>query len=289
MRPCVVVADDLTGSCDTGVHFAAAGFETVVCLGPESIATCPADVVVINTRTRSQPSLEGIRRVRDAVARAPECSVLYKKIDSTIHGHVVAEVVAALESSTRRSAVIAPAYPRLGRTVQGGMLHVFGSPRVRLGDLFSRSLTVCNDFDSVLREDRFAYVPDTVSDEDISRICDEVLPHRTALLFVGSGGLAREIALRLAREFDAVPGPHGRPEVREGPLAVFVGSHNPVTIQQVARLLASGLPVEAIDVRIDAGYGPAEKWMSQVRASRAILFCGGESAQLVCGALARGP
>ena len=60
MRPCVVVADDLTGSCDTGVHFAAAGFETVVCLGPDSVATCPADVVVINTRTRSQPSLEGI-------------------------------------------------------------------------------------------------------------------------------------------------------------------------------------------------------------------------------------
>jgi uncharacterized protein YgbK (DUF1537 family) len=198
---------------------------------------------------------------------------------------VVAEVVAALESSTRHSAVIAPAYPRLGRTVQGGMLHVFGSPRVRLGDLFSRCLTVCNDFDIVLREDRFAFIPDMVSDEDVSRICDDVLPHRGALLFVGSGGLAREIALRLAREFEPPSRPHRQPEVRHGPLAVFVGSHNPVTIQQVERLLASGLPVEAIDVRIDAGYGPAEKWMAQVRTSRAILFCGGESAQLVCGGL----
>jgi len=285
VRPCVVVADDLTGSCDTGVHFAAAGFETIVCLGPESIATCPADVVVINTRTRSQPSLEGIRRVRDAVARAPECSVLYKKIDSTIHGHVVAEVVAALESSTRRSAVIAPAYPRLGRTVQDGILHVFGSPRVRLRDLFSRSLTVCSDLESVSREEHLGYIPDMFSDEDVARICDEVMLHRSALLFVGSGGLAREIAPRLAREFDAPSRPHRQPEVRQGPLAVFVGSHNPVTIQQVERLLASGLPVEAIDVRIDAGYGPAEKWIAQVRASRAILFCGGESAQLVCGAL----
>ena len=159
MRPCVIIADDLTGSCDTGVHFAVAGFKTIVCLGPEAVAACPGDVIVVNTRSRSQPSMEGIRRVRDAVARAPECSVLYKKIDSTIHGHVVAEVAAVLEASTRQSAVIAPAYPRMGRTVQGGMLHVSGSPRVRLGDLFSRSrsLTVCNHLESILGEEHFAY------------------------------------------------------------------------------------------------------------------------------------
>ena len=51
-------------------------------------------------------------------------ALLFKKIDSDLRGHVGEEVSAAMDASRARIAIVAPAFPAMGRTVEHGMLRV---------------------------------------------------------------------------------------------------------------------------------------------------------------------
>ena len=60
--------------------------------------------------------------------------LVYKKIDSTLRGHVGAELQAALAAAPLfAGAIVAPAFPEQGRTLSGGRLRVQGRPADELG------------------------------------------------------------------------------------------------------------------------------------------------------------
>lgn len=133
MSPFGVLADDLTGACDTGVAFSARGARVLVLVTPE--APLPAqnaggawDVVVQNTESRHLAPAEAAHRVRDGNARLGlgGWPVRYKKIDSTLRGALAAEAAPLLAAGS--SLVVAPAFPAAGRTVVGGVLRVGGRP-----------------------------------------------------------------------------------------------------------------------------------------------------------------
>ncbi len=83
---------------------------------------------MLDTDSRSLPPDEAALRVREASEKISGAGVVYKKIDSTLRGNVVAEVREMLAATGRKRAVIAPAFPAAGRTTSGGVQMVYNRP-----------------------------------------------------------------------------------------------------------------------------------------------------------------
>ena len=64
----IVIADDFTGSNDTGVQLAKKGARTEVMLTPDQKPSRRADVLVINTESRAMPAAEAGKAVAQALA-----------------------------------------------------------------------------------------------------------------------------------------------------------------------------------------------------------------------------
>ncbi|EDO2269292.1 D-threonate kinase, partial [Salmonella enterica subsp. enterica serovar Braenderup] len=127
----MVIADDFTGSNDTGVQLAKKGARTEVMLSASQKPSRRADVLVINTESRAMPADQAASAVYAALSPWCETSpapLVYKKIDSTFRGNIGAEVTAAMRASQRKLAVIAAAIPAAGRTTLEGKCLVNGVP-----------------------------------------------------------------------------------------------------------------------------------------------------------------
>jgi len=121
-----LIADDFTGAMDSGAQFSYSR------LGVHfRFAGLPGgDVEIIDTASREIPEPESVARVQAACSSLAGRN-LFKKIDSTLRGHVGAEILAVLSASPYRKAVICPAAPLQGRTVLNGLLYVNGVPLER--------------------------------------------------------------------------------------------------------------------------------------------------------------
>jgi len=127
MTRCLVVADDLTGSCDAGHEFAAREYDTRVVLSPQTDAAVGGDVTVHNTDSRYADPAVAADRVR-AVLGDADGSVVFKKVDSTLRGNVRVEVDAATRAVDPALVVVAPAFPGNGRVTASGYHLVDGRP-----------------------------------------------------------------------------------------------------------------------------------------------------------------
>lgn len=130
-----IVADDLTGAGDTAVQFVRAGWSTRLSVegAKEALAAgAPdAEVLAVTTQSRAMSDADAARVVQDNVARlrAAGAQRLYKKVDSTLRGAFKAEIEAARVAWREDAiAVICPAFPATGRTVEAGVLTVNGKP-----------------------------------------------------------------------------------------------------------------------------------------------------------------
>jgi uncharacterized protein YgbK (DUF1537 family) len=124
----VVIADDFTGAAElAGIGFRH-GLKTEICtVVPERPEV---DLLVIAADTRSKDvsaavtdMLEITRRVREL---GPE--LVYKKTDSVLRGHVVAELKVHMKVLGFKQALLVPANPVLGRVIRGGHYFVNGVP-----------------------------------------------------------------------------------------------------------------------------------------------------------------
>lgn len=134
-----IVADDLTGACDTALQFFSAQAQTHILLDFQKLArdegTLDSDeenqVWSINTASRHMEPLEAQAMVRQAVAFCRDklgVENFYKKIDSTLRGHIAHECLGMLDELKAQCAVIVPAYPLEGRRTVGGYQLVRGVP-----------------------------------------------------------------------------------------------------------------------------------------------------------------
>jgi 4-hydroxythreonine-4-phosphate dehydrogenase len=214
----LILADDLTGAADAAAAFLGRARKVSVFLDENKGTRSGVCSVDLDTRVRSERSACAIVRKAFASRAARDASILFKKIDSTLRGHVAAELAAARGALGRaRPVVLAPAFPAQRRIVRNGRLYVRG---VALpGSLRERFA-----LDGIL-------VPDCASDADLDRIARAGLALRPRPLFVGSAGLARAIARTLPRAPTA-----RRPRIREAPVITVVGSPSPVSLRQARRL-----------------------------------------------------
>jgi D-threonate/D-erythronate kinase len=126
-----VIADDLTGANDTGVQFAKQGLKTIVLMGMDlPSGMIEEDVVVADSRSRSLTPEEAYREVARTAAWVRDCQfhAVFKKIDSTLRGNIGPEIDAIMDTCGQEMAVVAPAFPKNGRTTVGGYLLLHGVP-----------------------------------------------------------------------------------------------------------------------------------------------------------------
>ncbi|HEU5088808.1 MAG TPA: four-carbon acid sugar kinase family protein, partial [Roseiflexaceae bacterium] len=91
-----VLADDFTGALDSGVELVRAGFSAQFQIQPST--ECSADVLIVSSESRNRLAAEARMRVAEAVARL-QGRRLFKKIDSTMRGHVGAEIEVVLAAT----------------------------------------------------------------------------------------------------------------------------------------------------------------------------------------------
>jgi uncharacterized protein YgbK (DUF1537 family) len=123
-----IIADDLTGATDAAVPFAQAGFRTIVVLDPKQLSKVNADVIAITTYSRHDPPSLARKKVKAAcdLLHSLGCKLLYKKMDSTVQGNIVAEAEAARDVMGFRTVLVCPANPSQGRRIRKGILFVKG-------------------------------------------------------------------------------------------------------------------------------------------------------------------
>ena len=267
-----VIADDLTGSCDTAAQFTRYGMRVAMTGASDPEPGLDLDLLVVNTASRGLP-VEGARRVAGRAARSLLTSgsrPVYKKIDSTLKGPWCQELAAVMAVVRPDLAIVAPAFPAWGRTTRGGKLLLDGRPAhprsargagasgIDSGDLLGRLRAEFGSQAELLRRDLLRRAPGVVeqrirtafrkghrvllfdieSDSDLESLALTGRRLDEALLWVGSAGLARFLPLSWGRAPTraASPGPEA-----PGPVLLICGSLNPVNSAQLERLGRRGL------------------------------------------------
>ncbi|MFI8522624.1 four-carbon acid sugar kinase family protein [Streptomyces sp. NPDC085481] len=319
----VVLADDLTSAADGAAPFRRSGHRALVLFAPpEGLpAAAPAreaGVTAVDLGTRLADATEAADRTRCAAGTFARADLLVKTVDSTLRGHVAAEIRAALTGSGRRAAVVAPAFPAEGRTTVGGVQYVRGvrvdesefardpAHPVRSADL-TRVLPEATVVEpgqlcvlSELINTGGVFVCSAATDAELDAVVAAV-SHPEDVLWVGSPGLAAALARRHPRDpADAFP---ELPAVRR-PLTV-VGSANPASRRQLAALYeqsgAAGADAEDLTAPVLALHTPDEPGadpaglvdrlasdagkLTGMGLADGLVLTGGETAAAVLGAL----
>jgi len=124
----VAIADDITGAAEIGGIGVRYGLKTM--LSATGRASEKADLLVLYSNTRSLPEKEAVAQMErlTRTINGSEPELVYKKTDSVLRGHVVAELQAQLGVLQRRMALLAPVNPGMGRTIVKGRYFIYGQP-----------------------------------------------------------------------------------------------------------------------------------------------------------------
>ncbi len=273
----LVIADDLTGACDTGAQFAGQGVPTLVTMEVDYAFDPPEDeypVIVASTESRHLSAAEAAARVEMVVRRAGAAGVerFYKKTDSTLRGNIGAELQALLRASGNRLLAFAPAFPRLGRFTRGGyqyvgnrLLHETAFARDPLDPVTDSYIPAIVSRQSdiptrIIRRNadeapidwqpgEWIGVFDAESDDDLRRVGERLKRERRLGALAGSAGFAACLPQLLGLRSRALPNPDC--PARPGQMLAINGSLNEVSLRQAAGAEACGfavvqLPPEAL-------------------------------------------
>lgn len=254
--PCGIIADDLTGACDTGAAFARRGFATTVLLERESPLEAGTEVVILNTESRNDSVRQAQAKVRIACRYLTDTRfrILYKKIDSTLKGPVQTEIEAVLKANRFACAIVCPAFPAQGRAVRQATLCVRGEPLVDLSTYFcnrrnfrivrvSRPISPAKVIGAIGSGCQ-CVIPDAETERDLAGLVRAAFRSASRVLLVGSAGMARHVADLLVRKesplqrFATRLCGHGCPRSpgRSSFPLILTGSNNPVTQRQIEAL-----------------------------------------------------
>jgi D-threonate/D-erythronate kinase len=199
-----LLADDLSGALDAAAAFHRAGRPVTVALNLDAWPdVAPGGVVAVTTETRNAPAHVAAATVMRAIAYATSRGgrLVYKKIDSTLRGAVEAELRAVMEALPETRVLFSPANPAVGRTVRGGMLLVHGVP---VADTeFGRDPVSPVQTSDIVRllggiAGARLSIPDVIDDADLVAAVTAMDREPGRWIGVGSGGLARPVAVRFA-------------------------------------------------------------------------------------------
>ncbi|WP_026894699.1 four-carbon acid sugar kinase family protein [Clostridiisalibacter paucivorans] len=273
----IIIADDLTGSNDTGVQFSKKGLKTGVVTDFSGIkeAINNLDTIVIDTESRFDKKEIAYDKVKEVanIAETEGVNYIYKKIDSTLRGNIGSEIEAAMEGFNSNLAIIVPALPENGRTTVGGIHFVDNIPLeqteiaqdpitpvknsfvpeiitlqtdkkvgiIGLQDVIKGTEILKNKIIKLNNQGYEIIVIDANNKSNLKDIADTIALLDKKIIMSGSAGLAEYLpeALNLI----------DRNENREGTVVIIAGSVSDNTRNQV-NYLSSYANIEIIDIDI---------------------------------------
>ena len=125
----IVIADDITGAAEMAGIAHQHGLSVRLCIAGSLCCDRGAaertDVLVIATDTRSMTEEEAVNETRRITSHlSPLTSHLFKKTDSALRGHVVAELSALMQATGYQRAIYLPANPSKGRVIRNGCYYI---------------------------------------------------------------------------------------------------------------------------------------------------------------------
>jgi uncharacterized protein YgbK (DUF1537 family) len=278
-----IIADDLSSATDCGAQVVRSGLSVVVPLEgyslPEKMR--PTEVISVDTDSRSLAAEGAYAKVQLATQQlvAEGWMNFYKSVDSTLRGNLGAEIEAVLEIARPDCAIIAPAFPKYGRTTKDGIQYLHGRPLhetefgtdptapVRDADIARRlaegssrkagqltldqvragSTPIKNTVQELREQGTELIVVDITEQEDLQRICLGLAESNLRIVWVGSTGLAEFIPLAfgVSTAADTFGQDH---TVDPRPALALVGSASETTREQLRFAEANhGLAIVQLD------------------------------------------
>jgi uncharacterized protein YgbK (DUF1537 family) len=285
MPKMLIIADDLTGATDSAAACAEYDIETIVLLGkPDGHDAGPeaAEVLAIDANTRCLAAKVAAEVTAKMVQRYATLStptdrvLLFKKVDSTLRGHVAVELAATLNarreqasSGQRVVALLAPAFPAQGRTTVRGRQLLKGRPLEDADSWQGESVRPLSNIADVLGDAGLScgivelatvrsgpqsletaittlaskvdvLVCDGVIDADLRAIARSSKALGPETVLAGSAGLARYIPLATGfGRTGSAPGRDREFALESGPTLFVVGSLSDASRKQAQALAAA--------------------------------------------------
>jgi D-threonate/D-erythronate kinase len=286
-----VIADDFTGAMDTGVMFANYGLHTQFHLLTD-ISSSDVQVVAVSTDSREKDVQSAIASIKDTASLFGNRQV-FKKIDSTMRGHISAEIDALLQTTGLKKALICPTAVEAGRIVRDGILFVQGIPlhetafandphyparTSQLQELLSYSSTMHINLDSqnsghdtvlnTIRQSSSKLITfDAVSNQDLANIAKIAI--EGDYLPCGSMGLGRAwIDTLLGNDTQSIT-TQTIDFNTDQPLLIVSGSRHPITVRQIDAL-TQYIPTHIVEISEQfTGY---DDLTSEIRQYQAIVL-----------------
>ncbi len=254
MEKLLIIADDFTGSLDTGVQFAGYDARIKILTRPLydfSSIERDVSVLVVNANTRHLSPEKAYETVYSIVkgALAAGFSHVYKKVDSGLRGNIGSELAAVMDAASLDNIHFVPSFPKLGRFVSGGRLFIDGKPLTE--SIFAKDPFNPAHSDSVLDiissstdknvilnsfEGNGIHVYDAVTEEDLERLGRAIDEKCDLSASAGCAGFAPYLAKALGYE-----GSRKKSCVLHNKLLIICGSINPVSFRQMEIAFSSGI------------------------------------------------
>jgi uncharacterized protein YgbK (DUF1537 family) len=251
----LVLADDLTGACDSALAFVKTGLKVSVSLSASlsNPGDTDSDVVAISTETRNLLADKVEQRLRQLnnLSRFPS-ALLFKKVDSAGRGNPGVEIVATAQIAGCAAVVYAPAFPAAGRTVLEGALRVRDvsgqDARLHLLSLIPAgarhrvaliptqdAASLQASFTQALAAGKDIWLCDSQHQDDLRHIARAASTLPLRLLWAGAAGLAEAVAEEMppTRPQSAPP---QTTSSASGCTLLICGTAHPVTSLQMQRL-----------------------------------------------------
>ena len=120
----VVIADDITGAAEMGGI--ALRYDLSVIVADDLMESDKYEVIVIYTNTRSQTEQQAAETMASLSAKASKFkpSLFYKKTDSVLRGHVLAEMNAQMKAMNLTKGLLVPINPSSARVIRNGHYYI---------------------------------------------------------------------------------------------------------------------------------------------------------------------
>ena len=168
MNRYLIIADDITGSNDTGVQLKRRGIETVVTLDAASVGSLHVSYV-LDTESRpikGDAAFDLVKKLLSGIDMSIYSHVV-KKVDSTLRGAIAHEVAAVDAVYNPELIVFMPALPDLGRTTEEG-IHKLKGTRITSTELAKDPVTP-------VTEDNIKKLLESVYDEPVTHVGQEAI------------------------------------------------------------------------------------------------------------------
>jgi D-threonate/D-erythronate kinase len=283
MTRLAIIADDLSSATDCGAQVVRSGLSVVVPLGGYSLPAQAqtAKVISVDTDSRSLSADQAYAKVKVAAEQmiAEGWTHFYKSVDSTLRGNLGAEIEALLDVVKPVFTIIAPAFPKYGRTTMDGVQYLHGRPlhetefgtdptapvrdadiarrlaegsrrkagRLTLDQLRAGPTQIESDIQALLANGVELVIVDIAEQEDLKRLCLGLSQSDLGVVWVGSTGLAEFVPLALAASNSSNTFNRGH-AIDPRPALALVGSASETTREQLGYAQTNnGLNVNYLD------------------------------------------